>query len=394
MTTRSADIAIVGAGLAGSLAALLLGRQGIAVTVIDPYTTYPADFRCEKLTAVQLKRVEDLDLCDVLLPAMSVVRDVAVARAGRLVDLRTTREVCARYDTMVNAVRAAWPACVAFHEGRVASLSAGTGSPALRLNCGLTLDPRLTILATGPGEKLRASLAMRRRMVRENQSICIGFDLMTANGCPLSPRAMTYYGERAGDGIAFATLFPFPATGDPSRPGGTTRCNFFCYLDPKSSLIRGFRDAPLVSLYRALPGLAHLLLDVKVVSPVEIRITDLYEIDDPARCGVVLIGDAQHSSCPVTGTGVSRVLTDVERLCHTYVPRWLATPGMEAAKIAEFYADPVKRAVDAHAARKAERDRAMALDTSWTWRGRRAAAVAKSRVHHAVTSGGAPVTYR
>ena len=43
------EIAIVGGGLAGSLAAAMLGRAGRDVVLIDPHAVYPPDFRCEKL---------------------------------------------------------------------------------------------------------------------------------------------------------------------------------------------------------------------------------------------------------------------------------------------------------------------------------------------------------
>jgi len=59
---------------------------------------------------------------------------------------------------------------------------------------------------------------------------------------------------------------------------------------------------------------------------------------------------------------VTRLLTDVDRLCHHHVPRWLAAPGMAREKIAEFYADPAKRKADAHAARLAEYRRALTID--------------------------------
>ena len=35
---------------------------------------------------------------------------------------------------------------------------------------------------------------------------------------------------------------------------------------------------------------------------------------------------------------------DVQRLCNAYIPAWLATGGMGADKISQFYDDPVKRA--------------------------------------------------
>ena len=44
------DIAIIGGGLAGSTAAAMLGRAGIATVLIDPHPVYPPDFRVEKLS--------------------------------------------------------------------------------------------------------------------------------------------------------------------------------------------------------------------------------------------------------------------------------------------------------------------------------------------------------
>ena len=47
---RYTDIAIIGGGLAGSTAAAMLGRAGIAAVLIDPHEVYPFDFRVEKLS--------------------------------------------------------------------------------------------------------------------------------------------------------------------------------------------------------------------------------------------------------------------------------------------------------------------------------------------------------
>jgi hypothetical protein len=68
---------------------------------------------------------------------------------------------------------------------------------------------------------------------------------------------------------------------------------------------------------------------------------------------------------------VSRLLTDVDRLCNVYVPAWLATPGMGADKVAAFYDDPEKRAADANAAAKAAHRRALTTETSLRWELRR-----------------------
>jgi 2-polyprenyl-6-methoxyphenol hydroxylase-like FAD-dependent oxidoreductase len=50
---RYTDIAIIGGGLAGSTAAAMLGRAGIASLLIDPHEIYPFDFRVEKLSGCE-----------------------------------------------------------------------------------------------------------------------------------------------------------------------------------------------------------------------------------------------------------------------------------------------------------------------------------------------------
>ena len=51
------------------------------------------------------------------------------------------------------------------------------------------------------------------------------------------------------------------------------------------------------------------------------------------QAGLVLLGDAFQSVCPTTGTGLSKVLTDVDVFCHDCVPDWLATSGMGIEKL-------------------------------------------------------------
>jgi 2-polyprenyl-6-methoxyphenol hydroxylase-like FAD-dependent oxidoreductase len=95
---------------------------------------------------------------------------------------------------------------------------------------------------------------------------------------------------------------------------------------------------------------------------IRIRPIDLYESDNVIQPGVVLVGDAFASPCPGSGTGTDKVFNDVTQLCSVHIPNWLATPGMDAAKIAQYYDDPVKQAVDSWATGQAFRLRAV---TRW-----------------------------
>jgi 2-polyprenyl-6-methoxyphenol hydroxylase-like FAD-dependent oxidoreductase len=120
-----------------------------------------------------------------------------------------------------------------------------------------------------------------------------------------------------------------------------------------------------------MPGLAKITGAFDIGGPVKIRPADLYVTTGVEKPGVVLIGDAFSTSCPTAGTGTGKVFTDVERLCNVHIPRWLASPGMGADKIAAFYADPVRAAYHAHSAHKAFHLRSLTIDTGPKWAAQR-----------------------
>jgi 2-polyprenyl-6-methoxyphenol hydroxylase-like FAD-dependent oxidoreductase len=116
------------------------------------------------------------------------------------------------------------------------------------------------------------------------------------------------------------------------------------------------------------------------VGPVEARPIDLYVSDNVNVDGVVVIGDAYQASCPATGMGMVRLLTDIEQLCRFHLPRWLETPGMGAEKIAAFYRDPVKQACDAKALHDSEYRRSVSTELSLGWTVHRARVRAMERI--------------
>ena len=103
---RETDIAIVGAGLAGSLAAVMLGRAGHAVTLIDPFDTCRPDFRCEKLEEPHVAALRRAGVLDEVLPAAHCYQDIWVARLGRLAEVKPIEEYGIEYSALVNRMRA------------------------------------------------------------------------------------------------------------------------------------------------------------------------------------------------------------------------------------------------------------------------------------------------
>jgi len=222
---------------------------------------------------------------------------------------------------------------VAVQLDEVVDIDTGPERQRVLLASGETIEARLVVVATGMSEALLEKLGMRRRVMFAKHSISFGFDVTPAPGSRFRHPAITYYGNGEAERLDYLTLFPL---------GDVTRANLFTFLDDHDPWIRDLRREPKAALLRALPGLAPILGDFQVTSRVQSWVMNLYELERNERDGVVIIGDAFRTSCPAAGNGVSRLLTDVERLCAVYAPLWFASPGMGREKTGAFYRDGAK----------------------------------------------------
>jgi 2-polyprenyl-6-methoxyphenol hydroxylase-like FAD-dependent oxidoreductase len=116
--------------------------------------------------------------------------------------------------------------------------------------------------------------------------------------------------------MGYLALFPI---------GSTMRANLFVYRDMRDPWLREMRKTPEQALLALMPGLRRLTGDFSVSGDVKIRPADLYVTKGHRQPGIVLIGDAFATSCPAAGTGTNKVFNDVERLCNTHIPHWLAS---------------------------------------------------------------------
>jgi len=162
--------------------------------------------------------------------------------------------------------------------------------------------------------------------------------------------------------MAYLTLFPI---------GAAMRANLMVYREMTDPWLSRFRQAPEETMRAMMPGLQRMMGEFKVRGPIKIRPADLYTTEGHVQPGIVLVGDAFSTSCPAAGTGTTKVLTDVERLCSLYIPRWLSTEGMGAQKIAGFYNDPEKTACEARSLAKAYHLRSLSIDNGLRWRAER-----------------------
>ena len=359
---RHTDIAIIGGGVAGATAAAMLGRAGIDSILIDPHPVYPPDFRCEKLDSGQLALLAKTGLSDAILPATTPDDHVWLARFGRIVDKRPTRQSDILYDTLVNTMRAAIPPSCAFVQGKVAAISTSADRQIVTLSTKEEISARLVVLATGLNAALRRSLGIERIELSGCHSVSIGFDVKPVAQANFDFRSLTYFPETIANRMAYLTLFPV---------GTNMRANYFVYRDLHDPWLKSFRANPAATIFAALPALKNITGDFEVTSSVDIRPVDLYGVAGYRQSGVVLVGDAFGTSCPAAGTGVSKVLTDVERLCNVHIPRWLASPGMGEDKIAAFYDDPIKQACDSTSLARAYFLRSLSTEPGIVWSLRR-----------------------
>lgn len=355
------QIVVVGGGLAGSMAACVLGRAGHSVILIDPHEIYPPDFRCEKIEAGHMDVLRRSGLAESVIGAATHTDRLWIARFGRLVDKTPFEQYGMAYERLVNTIRTQIPARVPIRRSWVTAIEPDGDHQRVILSDGEAISARLVILASGLNWTLREALGMVRDLVSPCHSITLGFDLVPRAGEAFPFNALQYNPERAGDGMAYLTLF---------RMGEAMRANLFLYQTLKSPWIREFRSDPTETLERLLPSLRRIAGDYEVAGPIKVRPTDLHVMRNFEKAGIVLIGDAFATPCPATGTGTLKVFTDVDRLCNVHIPKWLATPGMGVEKIRAFYDDPVKRACDADSVARAHRLRALSVGQGLAWHAR------------------------
>jgi 2-polyprenyl-6-methoxyphenol hydroxylase-like FAD-dependent oxidoreductase len=359
---RYTDIAIVGGGLAGSTAAVMLERAGVAAILIDPHRVYPPDLRCEKLDGRQVELLRKTGLADVVLRAATYDGSVWIARFGHLLDKKPSDQHGILYDTLVNTVRAQIRCEANIVQAKALAISTGPDRQKVALSNGEEISARLVVLANGLNVGLRHTLGIERRVISACHSITLGFDIAPAGRAKFDFPALTYYPERSCDRMAYLSLFPID---------GAMRANLMVYREFDDPLFRELRQGPEQALLALMPGLGRIAGKFKVTGQIRIRPADLYVSEGYRQDGLVLVGDAFATSCPAAGTGTNKVFTDVERLCNHHIPDWLSTDGMDEDKIAAFYDDAVKTDCDAWSTAKAYHLRALSTDNRLPWRARR-----------------------
>src|SRR4051812_12247540 len=169
------DIAVVGGGLAGSLAAVVLGRAGYRVALVDRHAVYPSEFRVEKLAGDQVSLLRRLGLIDSVAAKANRYDEVVNVRRGRVIDRSYGEQYGILYNDLVALMREQIPSAVDMVVDRVVDVATAPERQRLTTAGGSVVEARLLMLATGMADVLRQRLNIRRRTVHEKHSISFGF---------------------------------------------------------------------------------------------------------------------------------------------------------------------------------------------------------------------------
>ena len=370
--THEVDIAIIGAGLSGSLAAAVLGRAGYRVALIDRYRAYPPEFRVEKVGGDQVELLRRLGLLDCVAAASTPFNQVINARHGQVIDRTNTPHYGIFYQDFVNVVRAQLPSSVKFVVGQAVDVKADAERPQVVFADDIAVDARLVVLATGMAATLRHKLGLVRKNIAEKHSISFGFNIAPAPGATFDFPALTYYGEQVSDCIDYLSLFPI---------GEVMRANLFTFRDHRDPWVRDLRQragrhidrdhARSATISRRFRGCRQSseLDDGSLRS----RKLSARRCRAHRRCVPDLVPgcwNGRHSAA-------DRCASAVQRACSAMV---CERRHRSSRKIAQFYADPVKQRADGRSLRLAHYRRSLTIDDSLRWKAHRGRAYLRRRV--------------
>lgn len=365
------EIVVIGAGLSGCLLTIALHQQGLPVTLVDRYATYPADFRAEQIVGSQIDAFRRFGVLDKMVAGISPIPEAQAYTGSRTLPPVVTPHYGLSYQCMVQAVRDQLPKDVPLIVARATDVETGW-HPVVHLDNGQTLPAALVVMATGLNTILTKRLGVTHQPLSKQPTITIGFDIAAPEfrigGRPI----LVYCGNKLRDKIDYLTIFPCETT--PGVP--RLRGNLFLFRDPEDPWVRRLRQDPQRTLMNVFPNLRDEL-GAFTVDHLQCRVSELAVVANHRRDGLVFIGDAYQTPCPAAGTGIDRLMTDVQRLTD-HVVRWFRTGDFSATSLASFYQDPIKRQMDAKAIHDATFRRGIAANPALIWSWHRA----KVRIRH------------
>lgn len=320
MSTRRADVAIVGAGPAGAALAILLGDHGLDVVVLDR-ATLPRPKICGEYLSPEAARVLD---------RLGVLKALDAAGAAALAGMRITApdgtSVTGRYRPLGD-----------FRPYRQHAMGVARetldGVLAERLR-GLPVDLREErrvgdvlvedgqVVGVRAEDRARETLEVRARVVvgADGRSSIVAERLGCRHPHALQRLALVTYVRGVPDCRELGEIFVDPPDYAILNPLAPDRVNLavvvpLAHAAPWSRRLEAFMAARV----RQLPHLARRLAGAERVAPVRALGPLAHRVTPPRAGGVLLVGDAAGFYDPFTGEGVFTALRSAELAAETIV---------------------------------------------------------------------------
>ena len=333
------DVVIVGAGIAGSVAAWVLQDSGLSVAVLDEHPqAFPA-FRAERISQGAAATLSELKLFDRLERIALPLRSTATIKGGAIEEIVRNTDYSIPLWKLVAELRAGMngtnsPQLII---GHVEGAETTATRQLVRLRSGQSLACKLLVVATGNANCLLKAFGIEREILSQNHSTTFGFDVEPSASFRLPTDSISV--RMCKDGADYMNVFP--------TTDGGFRANLFTYWPAGGERVRDFIKGDTNRILKRLaPHMMKPTGEWKATGKIECGSVSVMKSTGYRQAGFVLIGDAYGRICPCGGMGVNKALSDILTL-RKYVPGWLTseTP-LNWEMLSQYYADPTREAFE------------------------------------------------
>lgn len=339
-TEKIFDVAIVGGGIAGTVAAWTLRNMGRSVVVVDDHAKASPIFKAERISQETAQTLRQLGLFDRLERISMPLHSTATIKDGAIEEVVANTDYSAPLWKLVAELREGMEdAGIELVVDRAEAASTSEEIQTLQLHSGREIQCRLMVVATGNAVNLLKSLDVEREIISKNHSTTFGFDIEPGDNFKLPTDSVSIRIYK--DGADYMNVF--------ATPDGRVRGNLFTYWPTGGERVRNFiKNDTNQQLAELAPRMKEVTGDWRVVGKVQCGSMSVQKSTGFQRPGYVLIGDAYGRICPCLGRGINKALGDVLSL-RRHVNRWFdANAPMTWETLSSYYDDPARRELEDH----------------------------------------------
>lgn len=193
---NSADVVIIGAGMAGCISAKLLSARGLKVILVDKLERSPPVFRAEKLEKDQIDLLYKFNLLDQRRPLAEPLGVNVNYKKGKVTKDHSVVQYGIRYHDTVNQLRLEVSKYVDFRVAKVQSIVEGNQnnqSQIVNLTDAEPLNAPLVIVASGYRSSLLKKRGVEYAQDRDLASLSYGFDIERSDKSIFNSNAYGYF---------------------------------------------------------------------------------------------------------------------------------------------------------------------------------------------------------